>query len=99
MHSHRHPISPSDLTFSGGGIGGLFSAFAIGEQLPAVTIDLYEALQEFGEFGAGIAVYPRIWDVIKKLGLEDEVAKIISHSPATVDPGTPLFQLPIWPRC
>ena len=38
----------------GGGIGGLFAAFTIGEALPDVQIDVYEAAHAFGEIGAGI---------------------------------------------
>lgn len=84
---------PSDLSqansyfFSGGGIGGLCSAIAIGQQLPTANIDVYESVRAFSEAGAGITLFPRVLASIKELGLENEFMEIRSEIPASLDPG------------
>lgn len=69
---------PLRIAIIGAGIGGLTLAVALGRYLPAdlpVRIDIYEAASIVPFIGAGIAVFPRTWEVLSLLGLEDELEK------------------------
>lgn len=73
---------------SGAGVGGLTFAIALAKHL-SVSVDLYEAASEFSPTGAGIGIWPRVWDVLCRLGLGELATK--ASSPPTEDPGrTPL---------
>ncbi|KAF9002468.1 salicylate hydroxylase [Cyathus striatus] len=78
-------MSTSKFTVAviGGGIAGLTLAAAVGAMDPEhrVEIDLYEATAEFGEIGAGINVWPRVWSVLKELGLEKSVIDLLPEYP------------------
>lgn len=71
---------------SGGGIGGLTLAVALG-RCNDVDVDIYEQALQFAEIGAGIAVLPRAWDILQKLGLDGELDKAASKAPSD-RPGT-----------
>ena len=42
----------------------------------AVEVDIYESARELTEVGAGVAMWPRIWEIVRYLGLEDELLEI-----------------------
>ncbi|KZP25870.1 FAD/NAD(P)-binding domain-containing protein [Athelia psychrophila] len=59
----------------GAGIGGLTFCVALGKQ-SNIKMDLYEAAREFGEMGAGIAMYYRTQQIMEKLGLHDDLTAL-----------------------
>lgn len=65
---------------SGGGIGGLAHACALAK-FPDISVNIYESASKFSPFGAGIGLWPRAWNVLCALGLDEEMAKITSASP------------------
>ncbi|KAG6810474.1 hypothetical protein H0H92_011709 [Tricholoma furcatifolium] len=42
---------------------------------PDIEVEIYEAATKLTEVGAGIGLFPRPWEVIQKLGLEEELLK------------------------
>jgi salicylate hydroxylase len=68
------------LLHSGGGIGGLTLAFALSKS-PDISIDVYEAASEFTEIGAGISLSWRTRQVLKSLGLEEDVIRLVPFRP------------------
>src|SRR5262249_4739111 len=65
---------------SGGGIGGLITAYALAHQgFPA---RVFEQSSEFREVGAGIQLGPNIFRVLEKVGLKDEVLADAHRPPA-----------------
>lgn len=70
-------LSLTLLFRSGGGIGGLALAVALGcyeDETSPVQVDLYEAGPEITTTGAGISVWPRTWAIMKHLGLYDQLS-------------------------
>ncbi|KAL0577537.1 hypothetical protein V5O48_004435 [Marasmius crinis-equi] len=63
------------VAICGGGIGGLVHACALA-RYPTISVSVYEAASEVALFGAGIGMWPRSWEVLKKLGLAEELRKI-----------------------
>jgi len=57
----------------GGGIGGITLAIALSHSAPHVEVDIYESASAFGMVGAGIGMWPRVWDALKAIGLKDEL--------------------------
>ncbi|KAJ3490085.1 hypothetical protein NLI96_g1673 [Meripilus lineatus] len=55
----------------GGGIAGLTLAIALSRNAPHLDVVVYEATSTFGAVGAGIGMWPRVWDALKGLGLCD----------------------------
>ena len=84
-HSHRVrlrlPSSSSSkfLNYStspcyrGGGIGGLAFAVALAKTGVEFNVDIYESTTNFGDIGAGIGIWPRIWKCLVGLGLEEDL--------------------------
>ncbi|KAF9482273.1 salicylate hydroxylase, partial [Pholiota conissans] len=64
----------------GGGIGGLGLALALArfDADSSIQVDIYEAATKLTQVGAGITFWPRGWDVIKDLGLEDDLVAYMS---------------------
>ncbi|KAF8197066.1 FAD/NAD(P)-binding domain-containing protein [Pholiota molesta] len=64
----------------GGGIGGLALAAAIShlEVDYAIQVDIYEAAAKMTQVGAGITLWPRGWEILKDLGMENDLAASIS---------------------
>ena len=56
---------------SGGGIGGLITAYALAKK--GYPVRLFEQATEFGEVGAGIQLGPNIFRVLEKVGLKDAI--------------------------
>lgn len=76
-------IPSVNQTYRGAGVVGLTLAVALNalDKDHKVAIDLYEAAPELAEIGAGINVWPRTWEVLKKLGLEDVLTPLFDHDP------------------
>lgn len=68
------------LLLSGGGVGGLTLASALSKS-PDIRIDVYEAASKFTEIGAGIGVWWRTRQVLKYLGLEEDIVRLLSFRP------------------
>src|SRR5579872_7060157 len=65
---------------SGGGIGGLATAYALARKGFAVRV--FEQSSEFREVGAGIQLGPNVFRMLEKLGLKDAVLADAHHPPA-----------------
>lgn len=48
---------------------------------PNIDVDIYEAATEFSEVGAGIGIWPRVWRLLAKLGLDEELAGVSALQP------------------
>ncbi|KAF7770266.1 hypothetical protein Agabi119p4_6240 [Agaricus bisporus var. burnettii] len=59
----------------GCGIGGLVLAIAL-SRYRDVEVSIFEAATKLAEVGAGVGVFPRPWEIIQKLGLEDELLRV-----------------------
>jgi hypothetical protein len=81
----------TDVFDSGGGIGGLTCAVAL-SKYPDIDVDVYEAGTSFTQNGPGCGVWLRTWNVLQKLGLDRDLAKIAGTQP-TGDPGSSLHPL------
>ncbi|KAF8966624.1 FAD/NAD(P)-binding domain-containing protein [Flammula alnicola] len=64
------------LAIVGGGIGGLTLAVAISRLNidKFIQVDIYEAAAKLTQVGAGISLWPRGWEILKDLGLDDDLA-------------------------
>ena len=71
---------------SGGGISGLSLAICIAKYKADVEVDIYESGPDFATAGAGLGMWPRIWDIMRELGLEEELK---SRSTALLGDGKP----------
>lgn len=84
----RVNYEPSSSPFSGGGVGGIVTSYALASacsQLEpnssSIEIHVFEAASEFTEIGAGIGVTWRAWTVLQLLGLQDDLLKLIPRAP------------------
>ncbi|KAF5349393.1 hypothetical protein D9758_015518 [Tetrapyrgos nigripes] len=62
------------VAICGAGIAGLTCALALSEY-PDIEIDVFESAGKLAEVGAGIGLFPRPWQIIRKLGLEQDLLK------------------------
>ncbi|GJE95301.1 FAD/NAD(P)-binding domain-containing protein [Phanerochaete sordida] len=63
----------------GGGIVGLAFAISLSKAgAHAVEVDIYESASAFGQVGAGMGFWPRIWESMRTLGLEEELRPLAS---------------------
>ncbi|KAG5638592.1 hypothetical protein H0H81_011678 [Sphagnurus paluster] len=62
------------VVICGAGIGGLTAAVALSEY-PDIDVEVYECAAELAEVGAGICVYPRPWEILRRLGVTDDLLK------------------------
>ncbi|KAI0290583.1 salicylate hydroxylase [Russula brevipes] len=74
------PPSKFRVAICGGGVGGLTLAFALSKS-PDIRVDVYEAASKFTEIGAGIGLWWRTRQVLKSLGLEEDVVRLLSFRP------------------
>src|SRR5262245_31271317 len=65
---------------SGGGIGGLITAYALAQK--GFPVRLFEQSPEFREVGAGIQLGPNIFRVLEKVGLRDAILADAHRPPA-----------------
>jgi hypothetical protein len=77
--------SPFHANFSGGGIGGLAFAVAL-SKVPGIEVHIYEAAHAFTNVGGGIGTWSRGWEVLKKLGLAQELASLAEPTAAKEGP-------------
>jgi salicylate hydroxylase len=63
--------SAAPFLISGGGIGGLVTAYALARK--GFPVRVFEQAAEFREVGAGIQLGPNIFRVLEKIGLKDAV--------------------------
>ncbi len=72
-------LSGTDLYIldSGGGIGGLAFAVSLSRCEANVDVDIYESAARFSEIGAGLAMWPRVWDIMRIIGLEEDLKRRI----------------------
>lgn len=77
----------------GGGIAGLTVAIALSRlnQNKDIKIDIYEGAHAFTEIGAGIGLWKRPYDILKKLGLAEDLAKISRGQAVSYEPRTSIF--------
>ncbi|EIM84251.1 FAD/NAD-P-binding domain-containing protein [Stereum hirsutum FP-91666 SS1] len=59
---------------SGGGLGGLTLAITVG-RYSSIPIDIYEATDDIGTVGAGLAIFRRTWTVFQQIGIDIEMEK------------------------
>ena len=38
-----------------------------------IDLHIYESAEELNEIGAGVGVWPRTWEILRMLGLEDDL--------------------------
>ncbi|KAI0277466.1 salicylate hydroxylase [Russula aff. rugulosa BPL654] len=68
------------VAICGGGVGGLTLAFALSKS-PNIRVDVYEAASKFAEIGAGIVIQWRIRQILKSLGLEEDIIRLLPSHP------------------
>jgi salicylate hydroxylase len=73
-------IRCSSINTSGGGVGRLTLAFALSKS-PEIQVDVYKAASKFTEIGAGIALWWRTTQVLKSLGLEEDIVCLLAFCP------------------
>lgn len=44
-----------------------------------IEVDIYESTSEMKQVGAGITLYPRGWEILKSIGLEEPLAARIQE--------------------
>ncbi|KAI0085592.1 hypothetical protein BDY19DRAFT_442598 [Irpex rosettiformis] len=67
------PQAKFTIAIVGGGIGGLALAVALAKTGTTFDVDIYESTASFGEIGAGLGVWPRVWNTLVSLGLEEDL--------------------------
>ncbi|KAL1666581.1 hypothetical protein GGF50DRAFT_50279 [Schizophyllum commune] len=60
------------VAICGAGIGGLVAALCLA-QYPDIDVTVYEGASRLAEVGAGIGFWPRPREILKRLGLEEEL--------------------------
>ena len=75
-------IADSSRMHSGAGLGGLLFALFLQKHVQDIEVDIYESAHALTELGAGVAMWPRVWELIKYLELEDELLQISGSSRA-----------------
>lgn len=86
----------------GGGIAGLALAVTLGQYedpMSPILIDLYEAGPEITTVGAGISVWPRTWEVMRYLGVYDQLASEAVKAGGTANDGQMSRSLHCWTVC
>src|SRR5215510_15471869 len=63
--------SSAPFLISGGGIGGLITAYSLANQ--GFPVRVFEQASEFREVGAGIQLGPNIFRALERIGLKDAV--------------------------
>jgi salicylate hydroxylase len=49
---------------------------------PDIGVDVYEAASQFTEAGAGIGLWWRTRQILKTLGLEEDIARLLTFTPS-----------------
>ncbi|KAF9541153.1 FAD/NAD(P)-binding domain-containing protein, partial [Agrocybe pediades] len=73
------PVKKLRIAIVGGGIGGLALAVTL-KKLGVedkVTLAVYESAAKLSQVGAGVTMWPRAWEIMKNLGMEEQlIAKL-----------------------
>lgn len=71
------------VSLRGAGIGGLTLSSALGilGRGQDFELDIYEGATHISEIGAGINFWPRTWDIMKSLGMDQELARMLPEAP------------------
>ncbi|KAJ8082463.1 hypothetical protein PM082_008318 [Marasmius tenuissimus] len=72
------------VAICGGGIGGLVLAHSLA-RYPTLSVAIYEAAPKGAIYGAGIGMWPRTWEVLRKVGLAEKLKKVSLSFPAEND--------------
>ncbi|KZT01925.1 FAD/NAD(P)-binding domain-containing protein [Laetiporus sulphureus 93-53] len=72
----------------GAGIGGLLLALSLEKFCDNIAVDIYESTAVLTETGAGIGVWPRVQEILRHIGLEDELLSM-SYSKSHADAAPP----------
>ncbi|KAG2130017.1 hypothetical protein BD769DRAFT_1666951 [Suillus cothurnatus] len=71
------------VAICGAGIGGLVLAITIGKFAGRdIPIDIYEAHDAITTAGAGITLWPRTVEIMKELGMYEEMSRIVTKTPS-----------------
>lgn len=46
-----------------------------------VVVDIYESKQTYSEIGAGVGMWPRVWETMRALGLEEGLKRELGAFP------------------
>ncbi|KAF9471974.1 salicylate hydroxylase [Pholiota conissans] len=72
---------PLRIAIIGAGIGGLTLSTALGilgrNSTGNLKVDVYEAADVISEIGAGINFWPRTWNIMNELGLNEQLVKFL----------------------
>ncbi|TFK17802.1 salicylate hydroxylase [Coprinopsis marcescibilis] len=68
------------VAICGGGIGGLTAAIILARSQD-IEVEIYESAQKLTEIGAGIGLFSRPWEIIRKIGLDEELLKTTAIKP------------------
>ncbi|KAH9939779.1 FAD/NAD-P-binding domain-containing protein [Epithele typhae] len=82
-HAQRPRLS---IGIVGAGLGGLLLALFLQREAPDLQVDIYESASELTELGVGIGLWPRSWEIIRELSLEDELRRISGATDGAVLP-------------
>ncbi|TFK36172.1 salicylate hydroxylase [Crucibulum laeve] len=87
--------APLRIAIIGGGISGLTLAAALKRIAIAqnIVLDIYEAAPQFEEIGAGINLWPRVWEILKEIGLEDALTKLLPEDAVTDSTPSLVFEI------
>ncbi|KAF9553101.1 FAD/NAD(P)-binding domain-containing protein [Agrocybe pediades] len=73
------PVKKLRIAIVGGGIGGLALAVTL-KKLGVeekITLNVYESAAKLTQVGAGVTMWPRAWEIMKNLGMEEQlIAKL-----------------------
>lgn len=58
-------------------------ALSLQKSCQDVQVDIYESTAELTEIGAGVGMWPRMWEIIEHLGLGDELRQVSGGGSAT----------------
>ena len=58
----------------------LASCIANMDKRKITEVDIYEAAEELAEIGAGINLWPRAVEMLKRIGLETEILKLYKQA-------------------
>jgi salicylate hydroxylase len=70
------------ILIAGGGIGGLGAALALAQR--GHSVQVFERASEFREIGAGIQLGPNVFKMFDRLGLREEILKLVAIPKALV---------------
>ena len=82
--TNKRLIYRSHVQRRGAGIGGLMLACCIAQmdKRKKIELDIYEATAELAEIGAGINLWPRAFEILEKIGLEEDILKYCERANA-----------------